>query len=60
MLQFDLLQQLPPEGFFPREDFLFDEEKNSLPSTTSPPTLSRGFFSREDFFFDEEKNSWLS
>ena len=48
-----------PRGFFPREVFLFDEEKNSLLSTP-PPTLPREFFSRENFFFDEEKNSWLS
>ena len=46
-----------PRGFFPREDFLFDEEKNSLLSAIPLPL---GFFPREDFLFDEEKNSLLS
>ena len=39
---------LLPQGNFPREDFLFDEEKNSW-------QLPRGK-EYEDFLFDEGKN----
>ena len=61
-----------PQGFFPREDFLFDEEKNSLLSLEVAmrfPLCQRGKLTRkislwgvgrgkerEDFLFDEAKN----
>ena len=45
-----------PRGFFPCEDFLFDEEKISLLSAIFPSTR---IFPCEDFLCDEEKKSLL-